>query len=37
VEGGGGRYLTPEGERKPHKSYGYLRTPELSAHNREAL
>ena len=30
-------YLTPEGERKPHKSYGYLRTPELSAHIRDAL
>ena len=30
-------YLTPEGERKPHKSYGYLRTPELSAHIRDSL
>ncbi len=30
-------YLTPDGERKPHKSYGYLRTPELSAHIRDSL
>ncbi|MCH8919648.1 MAG: alpha/beta hydrolase [Chloroflexi bacterium] len=30
-------YLTPEGNRNPHKSYGYLRTPELSAHIRAAL
>ena len=37
VEGVGGSYLTPEDARKPHKSYGYLRTPELSAHIRDAL
>ncbi len=30
-------YLTPEGDRNPHKSYGYLRTPELSAHIRDSL
>jgi len=30
-------YLTPDGGRKPHKSYGYLRTPEFSAHIRDAL
>ena len=28
---------SPEGERKPHKSYGYLRTPEISEHIREFL
>ena len=30
-------YRTPEGERNPHKSYGYLRTPELSDRIRNAL
>ncbi len=30
-------YRAPDGERNPHKSYGYLRTPELSAHIRAAL
>ncbi len=30
-------YLAPEGARNPHKSYGYLRTPELSDHIRDAL
>ncbi len=30
-------YVKPTGERKPHKSYGYLRTPELSAHIRDSL
>ena len=30
-------YVTSTGERKPHKSYGYLRTPELSQHIREFL
>jgi len=30
-------YVTPAGESKPHKSFGYLRTPELSEHIRDFL
>ncbi len=30
-------YVTSSGESKPHKSYGYLRTPELSEHIRRFL
>ncbi len=30
-------YRTPEGKRNSHKSYGYLRTPELLDHIRDAL
>ncbi len=30
-------YRTPRGDRNPHKSYGYLRTPELSRHLAEFL
>ena len=30
-------YVTSSGDRKPHKSYGYLRTPELSHHILEFL
>lgn len=30
-------YVAPDGGRKPHKSYGYLRTPELSAQVRDFL
>jgi hypothetical protein len=30
-------YCAPNGERNPHKSYGYLRAPELSKHVQEFL
>ena len=30
-------YVTGDGESRPHKSYGYLRTPELSEHIRRFL
>ena len=30
-------YISPKGERNSHKSYGYLRTPELSDYIREFL
>ena len=30
-------YISPAGKRNCHKSYGYLRTPEISAHLREFL
>ena len=30
-------YLSPKGEPNHHKSYGYLRTPELSEHIRDFL
>jgi hypothetical protein len=30
-------YTSPNGERNPHKSYGYLRTPELSEHIRDFM
>ena len=30
-------YVTDDGESRPHKSYGYLRTPELSEHIRRFL
>ena len=30
-------YVSPKGDRNSHKSYGYLRTPELSEHIRDFL
>ena len=30
-------YVGLDGKRKPHKSFGYLRTPELSRHIRDFL